>query len=329
MVRTVLFALGVILLSSPASLAQSDPVRANLDKAKAAYDEQLDKLRAGLLKSLDEREESARKAGDKKLVDQVKAERDAFESRGELPKVVPTANHLRDAKAARTALETAYTAAIKEYVKAKKDDEAAAAERDLAAFKDATGATGVSLSALLAPNSAWAGVRRVATAKGKLAETPFQMTVSARDGKAFKGEITLDKNRKYAVEGLVEGDRIAFATTAKGKFKNTFEGRLRGGIVELVFAGTGSGGDQVRGAVVLGLARGNHPDGPRRFAQCSIWNQSGDAASYFEYVSSASTGAKARPPAASSAVTAPAASASTMYCRDSRPPACPNRVASA
>jgi hypothetical protein len=257
MLRATVFALGVILVLSAAGRAlQEDPIKAKLDQAKTAYDEQLDKIRGALLKSLDEKEDAARKAANKKLVDQVKAEREAFESRGELPKSVPTANLLRDGKAARTTLELAYVEAVKEYVRAKKDDEAAAAEKDLTAFKDSTGASGVSLSALLAPDSAWTGVRRVATAKGKLAETPFQMTVAARDGKAFRGEIVIDKNRKYPVEGVVEGDRIAFATVAKGKFKNTFEGRLRGGIVELVFAGTGTGGEQVKGAVVLTPAKG-------------------------------------------------------------------------
>jgi hypothetical protein len=255
MMRTALFALGVSVLLAQSSPAADDPITVKLDKAKAAYDEQLDKLRDGLVKSLEEKEETARKSGNKKLVDQLKAEREAFEVRGELPKSVPTGNYLRDTKSARTTLELAYTAAIKEYVKAKKDDEAAAAERDLAAFKDATGDSGVSLSALLAKDSVWSGVRRVATAKGKIAESPFQLRVTSRDGKAFSGVITLDKGRKYDVVGNVEGDKLGMTTQKKDKFKNTFDGRLRGRVLEMVFSGTGSGGDEVKGIVVLTPAK--------------------------------------------------------------------------
>lgn len=249
--RALLFAVGVFALLDSTGAADNDPVKEKLDKAKSAYDQQLDKLRAGVLKSLADREGTARKMSNKALVDQIKAERDAFEARGELPKSVPTANYLRDAKQARTALELAYTVAIKEYVKTRKDDEAATAEKDLTALKDSTGATGTSLSALLNPDTVWLGVRRVATAKGKLVEDPFALKVAGRERKNFKGEIVLDGTRRYDVEGVVVGDAIAFATEKKGKFKQTFEGRLRGGSLELIRGGTGQGGDRVKGAVIL------------------------------------------------------------------------------
>lgn len=256
MVRAVLFALGVVAILGPASrAADNDPIKEKLDKAKAAYDDTLDKLRDGLLKELDEKEEAARKKGDKKAVDVVKAEREAFDSRGDLPKVVPTANFLRDCKQARTALELAYSAAIKDYVKAKMDDEAGAAEKDLAAFKDVTGDYGASLSAQLVKDTLWKGARRVLNAKGKLVEDAFQLKVLKRNGKDFTGEITLGENRKYDVEGVVERDKIAFVTEKKGNFKQGFEGRLRGRVLELAFAGTGQGKEQVKGVVALTLEK--------------------------------------------------------------------------
>jgi hypothetical protein len=257
MARAVLFAFGVVvLLGSTGWARQDDPVKGKLDKAKTAYDEQVDKLRDGLLKTLQDKEEAARKKGDKKLVDQIKGEREAFESSGELPKSVPTANYLRDYKQARSTLELAYTTAVKEYTKAKKDDEAAAVEKDLAAFKEDATQPGATLAVLLTKDSLWTGARRTATAKGKVSENPFRMTIASRDGKGFKGEIVIDKTRKYDIEGIVEGNKIAFATEKQGNFKQSFEGRLRGKSLELAFVGTGVGNEKVKGIVVLTLEKG-------------------------------------------------------------------------
>src|SRR6266545_6647356 len=97
----------VALLLSVACAAADDgkdPVKEKLFAAKVAYDKEMAAYRAAVGEWLDKREEAARKAGDKKLVDQVKAERKAFDEDGELPKGAPTALKLRPA-AARKALE--------------------------------------------------------------------------------------------------------------------------------------------------------------------------------------------------------------------------------
>jgi hypothetical protein len=124
-----------------AAAADEDPVRSKLDDAKAAYDSEMEKFEASVDEWLDKREESARKDGNKKLVDQVKAERQAFNEHGELPKDLPTTIR-RKATLARLALESAYTTAIKEFTKASRDDDASAAERELELFK-AGGTPGV------------------------------------------------------------------------------------------------------------------------------------------------------------------------------------------
>jgi len=111
-----------------------DPVKEKLFAAKVAYDKEMAAYRAAVGEWLDKREEAARKAGDKKLVDQVKAERKAFDEDGELPKGAPAALKLRPA-AARKALEGGYAEAVKAYTKAKKDDEAAAVEKELESFR--------------------------------------------------------------------------------------------------------------------------------------------------------------------------------------------------
>ena len=77
-----------------------------------------------------------RKDGDKKLVEQVLAERKGFDATGELPKGAPAAIPQKS-ELARKALEAAYTQAVKDYIKAKKDDEAVAVEAAWKEFKDA------------------------------------------------------------------------------------------------------------------------------------------------------------------------------------------------
>jgi hypothetical protein len=119
-----------LLVVTGAFADDSDPIRAKLDKAKAAHAAQLDQSRAKLLTALNARENSVRQKGDKKGVDSIQAERDAFESKGELPKAVPTAAYKRSLKDAGNALGLAYKLAIAEYVKASRDIEATAVEKE-------------------------------------------------------------------------------------------------------------------------------------------------------------------------------------------------------
>ena len=240
MARAALFALGLVaLLGAAGRAADDDPVKEKLDKAKAAYDQQIDKAKAALVKSLDAKEEAARKAGNVKLVDQIKTEREAFETKGELPKTVSTANFTRDRKLAGNALELAYGTAVKEYLKGKKDDEAAALTKDLEEFKN--GNAGPSLATLLTKDSVWDGERRFTLGKGGTNESPFQLKVTLRDGKDFKGEIVFGKKDKYDVVGTVTDNAISFSTDKNEKIKHTYEGRLRGGVLDLAFEGNGLG----------------------------------------------------------------------------------------
>jgi hypothetical protein len=256
MSRTLLLSVTAVALFGLASVRadEEDPIKARLDKEKAAYDGQVEKLRAGLLKSLQDKEDTARKDGNRKLVEQVKGDREAFEGKGELPKSVPTAAYTRTLQQARLVLEAAFATAIKEYTKAKKDDEAAAVEQQLTAFRADAGGAGTSAEQVLTKGSVWNGRRRTATSAGKFNETAYQLRITANDGKTFKGKITIDETRTYTVEGTTDSNKVAFKTEKKGKFQHTYEGRLRGRVLELAFAGTGVGGEQVKGLVVLALA---------------------------------------------------------------------------
>jgi hypothetical protein len=124
----------VIALAGPA--AQPDPVKAKLDKARAAYEAELTAAEKGAADAIDKAEAAARKRGDKAAVDKIKGEREFFELTGAVPKSVP-AGTTQKVGAARKTLDAVCATAVKEYTKANRDTEAAAVEKERAELKDA------------------------------------------------------------------------------------------------------------------------------------------------------------------------------------------------
>jgi hypothetical protein len=120
-------------------VAADDPVGKKLDDAKWAYLQATDTIQADIVGWFDRREQAARKDGKKRLVDQIRAERQTFEARLELPHSAP-ASLKKGRPAARLALRAAYLSAVKEYTRVGNDQEAAAVESELAAF-DSTNQT--------------------------------------------------------------------------------------------------------------------------------------------------------------------------------------------
>jgi hypothetical protein len=127
------------------TLAQSsladelDPIQAKLDKAKAAYEADIKNLHAEFAETLKIRLDSARKRGDKKLVDQINAERRAFEKSGDLPESVPQ-NIKSKMNASRERLQRAYRSAIQDFTRSSQDDDATAAESELVEFRNVAAA---------------------------------------------------------------------------------------------------------------------------------------------------------------------------------------------
>jgi len=128
----------------PEFAADDDPIKARFDQAKAAYKVVREQYREAVKNYFDKREEAARKEGNKKLLDQIKAERTAFQDKGDLPRAAP-GELKRKLVPARSSMELAYAAAVREYTKAKKDDEAAAVEKEFQQFKKDGDATWVVL----------------------------------------------------------------------------------------------------------------------------------------------------------------------------------------
>jgi hypothetical protein len=134
-----LFCLTAFLVVAPIQVhGEDDPVRAMLDNAVREYEESLAAYRDLVHDYFAKRDEAARKDGNKKLIDQINAARDGFEATGELPATAPATLRSRPASALAT-LTLAYKQAVKEYVRTKQDDRAAAAEQELAAIKAKAG----------------------------------------------------------------------------------------------------------------------------------------------------------------------------------------------
>lgn len=129
------------LLGAAVAFAAALPVRADsvdevkekLFQAKKEYDAETRKFRTAVTEALDKREDAARKAGDKKALDAVKGDRDRFEKDGEPPRDTSKALLTR-AGAARSKLDKAYSAAVKDLIKLKEDTAAEAIEKEQQKF---------------------------------------------------------------------------------------------------------------------------------------------------------------------------------------------------
>jgi hypothetical protein len=129
---------------------EKDPVRDKLFAAKVAYDKETASIRKSTTGWFDKREDAARRAGDKKALDAVKADRSAFEEDGLLPKTVPPELKQKHERADK-ALDTAYAEAVKAYTKARNDERATEVEQEWKGFS--AKAYGIDLIALVDPKA--------------------------------------------------------------------------------------------------------------------------------------------------------------------------------
>jgi uncharacterized protein (TIGR03067 family) len=121
----------------PAETKKADPatlVKAKLDKARSEYESDVKKLRSKMVTALERKEADARKGGNKKLVDQIEAERKTLEELQLLPVSIPTREYEVGIGKAREEMKAAYNTAIKEFTRQRLDTEATNAEKELTCF---------------------------------------------------------------------------------------------------------------------------------------------------------------------------------------------------
>lgn len=111
-----------------------DAAKEKLLKAKDEYDTEVQTFNKAVIASLDVREEVARKNGNKKTVDDIKAQRKAFEADGELPTVVPP-SALTQVRLAAAKCEKAHADIVKELIRLKQDAAAEAVEKEMRKFE--------------------------------------------------------------------------------------------------------------------------------------------------------------------------------------------------
>ncbi len=121
-------------------LTVDDPIEDKLDNSRLEYSQELERQRTLLMESLQKKEDAARSSGKVQLVEQIKKECEAFELNDALPSVVPTESYKRGVKAAKAKLKTALETAVREYLQAKKDTEAATLNVELEEVKRETAA---------------------------------------------------------------------------------------------------------------------------------------------------------------------------------------------
>lgn len=138
-VRAFRFVCALALVGSVSALCpgrgadDANEVRSKLLRAKTEYETEVQKFNKVVTESLDAREATARKNGNKKALDEVKAQRKAFEDAGELPPTLPPGS-LTQMRAAVAKFDKAHTEAVKELVKIKQDAAAETVEKEQKRF---------------------------------------------------------------------------------------------------------------------------------------------------------------------------------------------------
>jgi hypothetical protein len=240
-----------------AGVTHADDVKTaedKLAKAREEYSKAMADIRKDIATQLKEKDAAESKLGAKASTDKLKAiaaEQKALEEDGVLPKELNfnTKKRITDAgKPLLAALGDAKAA----YVNAKDLDKAAAIDKEIEEVKKGAGAV-ASLSELLTKDSVWEGRKK--NDKNQVnpngTDEPFELTVSERDGKKFKGTILVNAKRTYVVEGKVDGDKLTFTSEKKDNFQQTFSGQLKAGTVDFTFAGSGANGEAVKGTATL------------------------------------------------------------------------------
>jgi len=242
---------GLLAVAGTALCTEDDPIRAKLDRAKAVYDADVGKYRAAVNDFLDKREDAARKDANKRLVDQVKAERQAFAEKGEVPKTLPSTIKTQ-LVAARLNLESAYKTAVKDYTRGKQDEKASAVEKELADFNKVNKVEAAEVVVPTDPfqvKSVW------------VSENPTRtLTVLERKGETFRARFVLLEKNEFEFTGTVKEGKVVWFLkdvriirgTAAGDNLGTIGSDKFGDKIDFVFRGIKGG----TGSYTLRLSKG-------------------------------------------------------------------------
>jgi serine/threonine protein kinase len=120
--------------SGKVKTVEADPIKEKLDRARADYKAEMDRLRTVMLKRLEDVRESALNAGKKDDVDRIDKEILAFEKDETPPTMVAPQDYRRARNQARTRMDSAFDTAISDYTKARKLTEATEVQKEKERF---------------------------------------------------------------------------------------------------------------------------------------------------------------------------------------------------
>jgi hypothetical protein len=239
----------VVMLAVPVFCAtDDDPIKGQLDQARDAYNERVDRARSKLLDGIAKKADEAASKGDLKGVKTIGAQKDQFEADGTLPTapqlVAAVSAYKTEVRAAADAFAKGLRKARDEYTKARKIDQAEGVEVELQQFeadqqaaKKQVLSTAVNRKEPFQPDTRWTGTRYPRTG----AAQPWEMTIDSRVNNKVKGRISITridgKTSSYAFEGTARGPRIEFITEKSGSFQQHFVGKYSGNEVAFEWDG--------------------------------------------------------------------------------------------
>jgi len=237
----------VLLLAVLGACAQEsvDPIRARLEVAKDGYDAAMLKHRQAVEDWFDERETPVRARADRKGLAAISAERQAFAATSAVPKDAPVGIRVQPANA-WSALEKAYKAATDDYVRAKKDAEAEAVDRELAALGKNPAAASKDL---FQPGSVWKGA---STSAQPVVQThAAELIVTERNGTTYKAKFLVGRVSRDVV-GTVSNGNITWAGAPGSPNPGHFHvGVIVGKKLSVRYSGTSPTGVVGSGKMVL------------------------------------------------------------------------------
>lgn len=107
-----------------------DPTHQQVEKARMIFQSESEKLKTSVKEAMDKQVELARKSGNKDAIDHLNKEIERFESGGPIPSFLPDAYHKKQVVMLQR-IEKSLDAAVKEYTKKGKDNEAEPLSKEL------------------------------------------------------------------------------------------------------------------------------------------------------------------------------------------------------
>jgi serine/threonine protein kinase len=229
--------------------AAPDPIMSKLEKAKAGYDAEANRLRKWLLERLDDEEKKAKRTHDNNTVGQIKTERLALEKKGKLPKSVSITayqSYVKHVSEAHADLVRAYESAVKGYKSAKPPMPAAAkaVEEECARFERESPAD--PLQNLFQKGEVWGGPRTTLDPRARGQERTYKLVVTGRTENRLTGSFYINDFHEewWTLEGTIKHGVISFQERGNGKYLQQITGRLYEGKMIYEFAGIAADGGE-------------------------------------------------------------------------------------